>query len=414
MSICGRSRMRGWKNEAAVSAGAVRKTARLASHFHWSLEALLISSTLTAGASWPRSRHSDLGNMMMVAGDTGGARAFAPDDDCWPGSRRCRHLAGGPRQRSASAGGPNCWPRRHGWPTPSGVGTTAANPVRRGGAFAFGRLEITDGARLWVAGRRGAALRWWRRAPRDASSSRGASGAVATPPEARSPHRKWRPTHQVCGAPASCGGRGAWGPDRGLRPARPRAASAGLGRASPAALEWMLDGALPSPKPASSAGLPNELVRSKERAARAELMRAAVPVRRGVVHEGNEPLAPPARGSTSESSGLAGACRRAAVLGSWCESRGETSAPSGTSPVPTGHRSEIAPADSEPETVVMQTGTSPALEVEPPRLDVSDGKVARAPDLPVATTASPSRPESPDEPSATSVAVPSSGSGGRQ
>ena len=249
--------------------------------------------------------------------------------------------------------------------------------------------------------------------PRDASSSRGLPGAVATPPDSAftSPQVAAN-SPGVMAHPQAVGAEVPGDPIADSVPPAPVPLRRRLdGRARPRWSGCWTAHCLP-PKPASSAGLPNELVRSKERAARAELMRAAVPVRRGVVHEGNEPLAPPARGSTSES-----AVSPARVAGQpssdpGAKSRGETSAPSGTSPVPTGHRSEIAPADSEPETVVMQTGTSPALEVEPPRLDVSDGKVARAPDLPVATTASPSRPESPAEPSATSVAVPSSGSEG--
>ncbi len=174
-----------------------------------------------------------------------------------------------------------------------------------------------------------------------------------------------------------------------------------LDRASPAALEWMLGGGAPPPLIApSSVSLPSELVRSRERAARAELMRSALPVRRGVVHEGGEPLAPPAETATARSAPSPESTSSSNPGG--FEDGAERSSLS--DPPPDPNASQREPVGAAPS---GQAATPPAREVDPPPYAVAPSGVANAPLTRVARTPSPPLPEPPHEPPRNATDTPS-------
>ncbi len=372
---------------------------------------------------------------MTVAGDTGGAGAFAPGRrllarlDAVQAPRRRTAAVVRERRRPKLLGASTRLARRAPAPEPPPLipySPPEASPPPGGWgplmAPEFGAPAVEVARAAWVApivyaprvdAAGGVEARPWRAKARPSRVEASLPRVEAARPRAEErlagpgdtqPDFAISPPDAAANSPAGTADRQALGaempggPILDSVPHAPAPVPPALQRASPAAVEWMMGGALPSSHAPSSGSLPSELVRSRERAARAELMRAAVPVRRGVVYEGSAPLTPPARGSASDSAVSPAPASGQPTSDRGADARGESSVASGTPPASISGHGHTSPSGLRAETVVMRAGVSPAQEVEPTERDVSSGEVARAPDLLVATAASPSPPESPDEP----------------
>ena len=341
---------------------------------------------------------------MTVAGDTGGARAFAPGRrllarlDSVQAPRRRTAVVVRERRRPKLLAASTRLARRAPAPEPPPLIPYSPSAV----------ASLSDGWGPPMTSDYGAPALEVARAARVPPASRTAPATEATPRGDAGPDPLVGPPRVAANSPGAMafaqavGAEVSDGPLVDSVPLARAPLPPALQRASPGAVEWMMGGALPSSQPASSGNLPSELVRSKERAARAELMRAALPVRRGVVHEGSEPLRPPARGSAPDSAVSPAPAAAQPNPDPSGENAEESSARSGAAPASVGGRGNGGPGGTEPNTAVVRAGDSESFEAEPPRPDFASGEVARAPDLLVATAASPSPPESQAEPSPTS------------